>query len=115
MSNRVGVLLLAVAAAAAAGCTVELETQSEASGICEAARVGGVLAWDPAVGIGFRDSNGAVIRVVWPHGWTARMEIGGVVLFGEDGREIAREGQQIAMAGARGDDAIYPCAGPSVE
>jgi hypothetical protein len=105
-------LLALVSVFVVAGCAsapigpVAINT-SAPSTICEAARVGGVLAYDATYGLGFKGGD-RVHVVVWPNGYSARREQDGVVvLIDPSGRVVAREGDTIVAAGAIGDTALY--------
>ena len=77
------------------------------SDICALAAVGGILAYDPTYGLGFK-SGDSVHVVVWPNGYSARREQDGVVvLIDPAGRIVAREGDTIWAGGAVGDTALY--------
>lgn len=97
-----------------AACAVRLETAEKPATECLLARVAGVIAVDPALGVGVRTADGEFRRTVWPFGWTARIEFGSAVLYDMRGLAVAREGNEIAMAGFVSEDGIaYPC-GPVV-
>ena len=102
-----GVALLALAATACVA--IETEPPREGDG-CLMARVGGVVAVDPEVGVGLRDSRGVIHRTVWPLGFTAYRALGGVTIVDDKGRVVAGEGDEIATAGFTGDDGVeHPC------
>ncbi len=99
------------------GEAVSLQTQpSPAPGeACAAARLGGVLTADPTYGLGLRRGD-TVHGVLWPYGYSARYEPGGIVLIDRTGRIVAREGDQIAMGGFMSDDGVnHPCYTPYLE
>jgi hypothetical protein len=99
-------MLLAGCASAPVG-PVTINTAAAPSEVCEAAFVGGVLAYDSTYGLGLKGS-GRVAVVVWPYGYSARREQDGVVvLIDPAGRVVAREGDYIEAAGAFGDTAAY--------
>ena len=106
-------------ACASAGCSVAIRTEPAPGGsnfICEAAFIGGVLAADPADGLGLRGETRGVASVVWPFGYSARRESSGIVLLDRSGQKVAREGDTVAMAGALGDDGTaYPCDQPDLK
>ena len=76
-------------------------------------RPSGVLTADPTYGLGLW-RNGAVRGILWPHGYSARYELGGIVLINPSGRIVAREGDDVVMAGFTSDDRIsHPCNEPN--
>lgn len=80
-----------------------------------AARIGGVLTADATWGLGLK-SYSTVDGVLWPFGYSARREPGGIVLLDRSGRIVAREGERIAMAGFQSDDRVnHPCFEPDIE
>lgn len=82
---------------------------------CAAGRIGGVLTADPTYGLGL-SSDGAVRGVIWPHGYSARHEPGGIVLIDRLGQIVAREGDRIVMGGFMSDDHVnHPCYSPNLE
>ena len=99
-------------ACASAGCSLAIRTEPAPGGpnsICEAAFIGGVLAADPADGLGLRGETHGVASVVWPFGYSARRESSGIALLDRSGQVVAREGDTVAMVGAWGDDGTaYP-------
>lgn len=53
-----------------------------------------------------------VTPIVWPFGYTARIEIDRAVLVDESGRTVAREGDEIATGGGfAADDAFFTACG----
>jgi len=128
------VVTLAFLALALAGCAVPPSTQPSSTQpslspgeavplltqpsphpgeVCLAARISGVLTADPTYGLGLW-RNGAVRGILWPHGYSARYELGGIVLINPSGRIVAREGDDVVMAGFTSDDRIsHPCNEPN--
>ncbi len=69
----------------------------------------GFLNADATSGLALR-GNGAFRGVFWPFGYPARRESGGIVLIDRSDRIVAREGDQVVMGGAIGEDGVgYPC------
>ena len=103
-------LSFALLAVAISGC-VAIETQPPRQGNeCLLASVGGVVAVDPEGGVGLRDGDGAIHRTLWPFGFTAYRDFGGVRLVDNQGRIVASEGDEIATAGFTDDAGIkHPC------
>lgn len=94
---------------AIAGCSVPIRTEGRAADVCLMARVGGVLVADPVWGVGLLN-EGPSRGVVWPAGYAARWELGGVVLLGPGGAVVAREGDTIESARHSTDDGVaHPC------
>lgn len=101
---------------ATSGCPVRLITKPQPGPgeACEAAHIGGVLTPDPTYGLGL-SFGGAVHGVIWPFGYSARHEPGGVVLIDRSGQIVAREGDHIGMTGVKVDGTSYPCFEPNIE
>lgn len=113
MRRKLAALPGPVLAVVATGCAsapigpVAIQTQAP-SIICLAARVGGILDYDPTYGLGFKTGD-SVRVVVWPKGYSARREEDGVVvLLDPSGRIVAREGDRIVAAGGNGETAVFP-------
>ena len=106
-TRNLRVVLLALAVTAC----VAIETQPPREGNeCLLARVGGVVAVDPEVGVGLRDGDGVIHRTVWAFGFTAYRDLGGVRIVDDKGRIVAHEGDEIATAGFTDDDGVkHPC------
>jgi hypothetical protein len=84
--------------------------------LCPAARIGGVLAPDPAYGLGVLSHDGAVHGVVWPNGYAARRDAGGIVLLDRSSQVVAHEGDEVVMSGVIHDDGVnYPCDNPDIQ
>jgi hypothetical protein len=78
------------------------------SGGCRLAAGGGYLAPHPDTGVGVGDANGDNVRpIIWPNGFTVWLDDTGVVLLWPDGRELAREGDEVHFAGGVGVDGIF--------
>lgn len=97
------------------GAEIELRTASEPSEGCYLAYVSGRLAIDPRSGLGVVPTNGEIMAIMWPFGYSARLEAGGAVLFDPDGRVVAREGAAVAFSGSpMADGAFFACSGIAV-
>ena len=99
---------------------IELRTASGLhTGLCMTAIGGGTLARNPRTGLGFED-GGVVTDVIWPYGWTARLEGEEVVLYNAIGEVEAAVGDRVAYGGGHigpeGDvfDTFAVCGGPIV-
>ena len=110
------IALVSLVAIACVG-PVAIQTNPTPETICEQARVGGYLAADARWGVGVRwEMNGEVHGVVWPYGYSARREAGGVVLLDRAGAVVAREGDRVVAGGSVGDDGTsHPCTHVHVE
>lgn len=77
----------------------------------------GVLVPEPAYGLGLRNEAGRIVGVIWPFGYSARRDEAGTILFNRLGRPVAREGDNVQMAGwiDSRDGVVHPCAAPELE
>jgi hypothetical protein len=113
--------LLVVALASAAGCAgsllgvnVALRTADAPADACMLALMSGTLAANPQSGLGI-DGSEAPIAVEWPFGYSARNELGKLVLLDETGKVLAREGDEVEIGGGFGaNDIWHACAGVTV-
>jgi hypothetical protein len=122
--GRIGRSLAAVALASAvavsiAGCAfgprVALRTSPVASQACMDALVSGVLARDARSGLGIATAGGGATAVEWPFGYSARDEGDRIALVDENGKVVAREGDQVEVGGGLGnDDVWFACGGVKV-
>ena len=71
--------------------------------VCDAARETRTLVADPTYGLALRHS-GTTYGAIWPYGYSARRASGVTFLVAPSGAVVAREGDQIAAAGAAGTD-----------
>jgi hypothetical protein len=107
----------ALAALLLAGCgtPVALRTAREPNDVCMMALLVGTLVRDPETGLGVSGGRGEATPVLWPFGYTARLELDKVVLADETGRTIAREGDQVSLGGGSGADELWrACPGVDV-
>jgi len=83
---------------------------------CPAALIEGTLVADERWGMALAGTDGLRRKVLWPHGYTARREAGGLVLYDAGGSVVAREGDVVSMAGGEtGSDGPWlACGGISV-
>jgi hypothetical protein len=82
---------------------------------CVLNRLTARVALHPEDGFGFIDHAGVVHGVQWPPGWSARRVEGGPLLFGEEGKIVAQEGDVLVYSGsgaAAADGLIHPCLFP---
>jgi hypothetical protein len=98
-----------------AGCSLvapaaQLKTAAEPPQACMDALTRGTLTRDPQSGLGLAAADGTRTPVEWPFGYSARNELGKIVLVDETGRTIAREGDVISVGGGFGDRLWYACA-----
>lgn len=81
--------------------------------ICRTAFAEGYLARDPDTGLGLGTAaGGQVRRIIWPYGYSARIEGDVAVLVNEHGEIVAKEGDHLVLGGGLGLDGIFEaCAG----
>lgn len=106
---RITVPVAGLLALSIAGCSVSIRTEERAAQTCHTYPLRGVLVADEEHGVGLL-IEGTVWEVVWPAGYSARRELGGLVLLGPD--IVAHEGDEIASSGtglASGDGLAHPC------
>lgn len=104
------------AACATSGCPVPLLTQPtpHPGQACEASRIGGLLIANDVYGLAIM-GDGGFKGVIWPNGYSARRDPGGIVLLDRSGKIVAREGDRIAMAGVETEDHVqHPCYDPDL-
>ena len=93
---------------------IDLATRPGPDGACFEALGGGVLARNSRTGLGFagyaRSTEGDVI---WPFGYSARIEDGLAVLVDAAGRIVAREGDPLRLSGGfiDTDDFVFAACG----
>ena len=68
----------------------------------------GTLVEDPRSGLGIEDSTGSITPVIWPFGYSTRLDVGGIALVDGEGRVVARVGDTIELGG-EGDDFWIAC------
>jgi hypothetical protein len=79
-------------------------------GACPGAEGAGYLASHPESGAGIIDwGSNELMQVLWPNGFTASHAGGLIVLYGQDGLPVAREGDFVRFAAAYFDDYVYAC------
>jgi hypothetical protein len=76
---------------------------------CMDALIGGTLARNPASGLGIANADEAT-AVEWPFRYSARSELGRIVLVDETGKVVAREGDEITVGGGFGNQFWHACA-----
>jgi len=83
---------------------------------CPEALIEGTLVADERWGMALAGTDGLRRKVLWPHGYTARREAGGLVLYDAGGSVVAREGDVVAIGGGEtGSDGPWlACGGISV-
>lgn len=100
-------LALSLAALVLAGCSVQLRTAPAAVQACDDALASGRLVADPQSGLALAGSTGAVLQILWPHGYTARRDPTGIALIGLKGEVLAREGDFITAGGGGTADGVF--------
>jgi hypothetical protein len=66
---------------------------------CPAGLIRGTLVADERWGIALRGEGNFTREVIWPHGFTARLEAGRVAVIHGNGSVVAREGDVVEIAG----------------
>jgi hypothetical protein len=104
--------LMAVATIiAACGAPVALRTAPAAVDACDEALLAGELVASSQSGLAVRTAD-QVTEVLWPFGYSASRETGGLVLRDETGTVIAHEGHRVEMTGGLGGQGAWKaCAG----
>ena len=69
------------------------------------------LAKNPQSVLGLIGADGTMTPVVWPFGYTARNELGRLVLLDAAGNAVAREGDEVALGGGTDEKFWYACGG----
>ena len=73
------------------------------------ALMAGTLVEDPRSGLAVEDVTGAVTPVIWPFGYSARPDLGGMALVDANGAVIAHVGEAIEVGGGLGRDFWVAC------
>jgi hypothetical protein len=101
------VAALVIAACAAASPAIAVPTlEPEPAGTpqaCPAALIEGILRADEEWGIVLEATDGAKVKVLWPHGYSARVDDGGLALIDEDGSIVAHAGDLVQVGGGGTD------------
>jgi hypothetical protein len=98
-------LLACLALFAVAGCSpIALRTRAEPATDCHLALMSGSLERHPQTGLGIGTSEPEIMAVVWPFGYTARMDLATFVLVDEKGQIVAREHDRVNVGGGMGDE-----------
>ena len=101
-----------------AGCSLAPSTNLKAAAAepqaCMDALLGGKLTRHAETGLGVTSADGTSTAVEWPFGYTARNELGKLVLLDETGKVVAREGDEITVGGGFGNTLWHACGGVSV-
>lgn len=97
-------LLAIVLAGLLGGCAnVGLRTQPAPLSACDSALLAGSLERHPVTGLGIENADG-VTGVMWPFGYTARVELSSMVLVDSAGVVVAREHDRVEVDGGSGVD-----------
>lgn len=100
----------------AGGCSllpsaIQLRTAKEPAQACMAALAAGTLALNPESGLGLEAAQ-KPLPVVWPFGFSARVEQGRAVLVDPFGKVLARAGDEIEIGGGfSANDAFFTACG----
>ena len=103
---------LILATSIVAGCSVQLHTAAAASETCDLALIAGSLEKHPQTGLGIGTGGEQVTPVQWPFGYSARMDLSGVVLVDETGKVIAKEHDRVEAGGGSGAEGVWIACGP---
>ena len=112
-----GLVSIAIAACSVLGVPFTIKTAGAPTNLCMAALGGGVLARNPVSGLGFIHPDGKAVSVLWPFGYSARIEGAQAVLLDDEGTVVAREGDKVTLGGGygAGDDTFTACGVVSIE
>jgi hypothetical protein len=113
-SRDTKIAAFALVAIALAGCSIlspatGIRTAPAPAQACLAALLGGTLAEHPQSGLGVTSADGQATAVEWPFGYTARNDMGSLLLVDERGRVVAREGDEVSVGGGFGNQFWHAC------
>ena len=121
--SRAVLLAAALTAALTIACTSVAPpfairaAQAEPQACMDALAVGS-LEQHPQTGLGIADGD-RTMGVEWPFGYSARIDVQGVVLLDETGKVVAREHDRVnvggGMGGAAPNDVWFACGDVTVE
>lgn len=97
-------------AASAGPQAFALRTAAVQPQACMDALMGGRLAKHAQSGLGITSADGTSSAVEWPFRYSARVELGRVILLDETGKVVAREGDDITVGGGFGNQFWHACA-----
>ena len=80
-------------------------------GACPAALASGRLIAHPDYGVALGHESGGVTAIRWPHGFSARREMGRVELLDQAGAVVAREGAKMGVGGGGGGEGYFGACG----
>jgi hypothetical protein len=96
------------------GEPIDLATRPDPDGTCSEALGGGLLARNSRTGLGFAGYvHSPDADVIWPFGYSARIEGRLAVLVDREGRIVAREGDPLLLVGGwiDNDDSVFAACG----
>ena len=93
---------------APAGAQVLIKVPAAEPQACMDALLSGTLAVNNQTGLGV-ENGGEKMAVEWPFGYTARMELGVIVLVDETGKSVAKVGDEISVGGGFGNQLWHAC------
>jgi hypothetical protein len=70
---------------------------------CPAALIEGILRANEEWGIALETPDGPTLKVLWPHGYSARVDDTGLALIDGSGSVVAREGDLVQVGGGGSD------------
>jgi hypothetical protein len=103
----VGLGLLAVACTAG---LVPLKTYP-ATGVCDTASRRGTLVTDSASGVALEPSPSGHLTLLWPEGWSDRVNGDRIEVVDIGGSVVARVGDNVAISGGLGQDGTWAVCG----
>lgn len=81
---------------------VALKTQAPGL-VCMEAITAGVLVADPTSSVALRSSSGVPTQMIWPAGWSDRLDAGAIAVVDDHGALVARVGDTVSMGGGGPD------------
>jgi hypothetical protein len=86
---------------------VALETQSPGA-VCLQALTVGTLVADPTSGVALGAPDGARHALIWPAGWTDRLDRASIAVVDANGTVVAHVGDTVSMGGGGDPWAVCP-------
>jgi uncharacterized protein YceK len=110
------IVALAILGAALAGCgSVQLRTAPEPLSACDDALASGRLVSNEQSGLALQATDGTIVPLLWPFGYTARRGVTGIELLDNGGAVLAREGDFITAGGGTGNEGVFAVCPASVK
>jgi hypothetical protein len=99
---------------AACGTPVALRTAAAKADGCDMAVLAGELVASNQSGLAIRDGD-ELTEVIWPFGYSAARETGGIVLRDDTGKVVGHEGQRVEVGGGLGANGVWAACGAVTE